>query len=278
MDKQVLSESPISVDPIIDIGANLTHSAFSADLDSVIQRAGDVGVNKMLITGTTIEGSEQAAQLALQYPSRLYSTAGIHPHDAAGFNSDSIAALRDITCAPQVVAIGGCGLVFNRMFSPRDEQIKAFEQQLELAIELGMPLFLHERDAHNPQWEILASYRDQIPAAVIHCFTGDKREAFRYLDLDLYVGITGWICDERRGSHLHEFVGDIPLQRLLLETDAPYLMPRVKPKPKLQSSRRNEPCTLPYVLNEIARHSPHSTATIAKATTDNAIRLFKLNG
>jgi TatD DNase family protein len=240
-------------------------------------RARTAGVNKIIVTGTSIEQSQAAAKLASTYPSILYSTAGIHPHDASGFTAANIYDLTTLAVLPQVKAIGECGLDFNRMFSTKDQQIKAFEAQLELAISLQMPLFLHERDAFQQQWQMLAHYRDQIPAAVIHCFTGSRIEAFRYLDLDLYIGITGWICDERRGQHLHEFVGDIPLNRLMIETDSPYLMPRLKPKLKLKSSRRNEPCTLPYVLAEIARHSASTIETIAAMTTQNARCFFNLD-
>ncbi|ARN75668.1 TatD family hydrolase [Oceanicoccus sagamiensis] len=263
--------------PLIDIGANLTNKAFRDDLEEVLQRASEQGVQHIVITGTCVKSSAEATQLAEQYPGLLYATAGIHPHDAKDFSSSSRPDILALSQHPSVKAIGECGLDFNRMFSSKEQQIAAFEQQIEIAIEQQLPLFLHERDAHKEQWEIIASYRDQIPAAVIHCFTGDKREAFRYLDLDLYIGITGWICDERRGHHLHNFVGDIPLNRLMIETDAPYLIPRVKPKPKLASSRRNEPCTLPYVLQEISRHRRESLEQIAQATSNNAIRFFALN-
>ncbi|MEE8057046.1 MAG: TatD family hydrolase [Pseudomonadales bacterium] len=268
---------PHSPSPIIDIGTNLTHSSFSNDYEAVIKRAASVGVSRILVTGTNIVESQHAAQLATEYPTILNSTAGIHPHHAKDFQHDSSAKLKKIAASTQVKAIGECGLDFNRMFSSKKEQLRAFEQQIELAIELQLPLFLHERDAHNTQREVLTSYRDQFLNAVVHCFTGEKHEAFHYLDLDLYIGITGWICDERRGAHLHEFVGDIPLNRLLIETDAPYLTPKVKPKPKLKSTRRNEPCTLPYVLTEIAKHSEYTVEAIAHATTDNATRLFRLD-
>ncbi len=262
---------------LFDIGANLTNKAFKDDLDDVLQRAIDQDISHIMVTGTSIAVSHDACELAKQYPELLYATAGIHPHDAKDFSSNSRTALFDLSLQPEVKAIGECGLDFNRMFSTKGQQIHAFEQQIEIAIEQQLPLFLHERDAHKEQWDILSSYRDQFPRAVIHCFTGGKRQAFRYLDLDLYIGITGWICDERRGHHLHEFVDDIPLNRLMIETDAPYLMPRVKPKPQLPSNRRNEPCTLPHVLQEITKHRQETEQQIAQATTDNAIEFFGLN-
>lgn len=262
--------------PLFDIGANLCHASFSRDLDRVILSAKDKGVEGILVTGTDLAQSRRAAELAQNYPGTLYSTAGIHPHDASQFQPDSRQQLEQLVELPQVKAIGECGLDFNRMYSSKRQQISAFEQQIQLAIDLQMPLFLHERDAYNVQRDMLAYYRDQFTGGVIHCFTGEKQQAFGYLDLDLYIGITGWICDERRGYHLHEFIADIPLQRLLIETDAPYLLPRVKPKLKLKSSRRNEPCTLPCVLAEIAAHSHHELQAIARATTDNAKKLFAI--
>lgn len=270
----MIDNLPRAPGPLFDIGANLTHPSFQHDMDAVLDRAQQANIQEFLITGTSIEESKHAAQLAAGYPGRFYSTAGVHPHDADQYNDDSNRVLQELAALPQVVAIGECGLDFNRNFSSQEHQIKAFERQLELAITLQMPLFLHERDAHRTQWEILSHYRDQLNGAVIHCFTGDKDQAFAYLDLDMYIGITGWICDERRGYHLHEFVGDIPLDRLLIETDAPYLMPRVKPKPKLPSSRRNEPCTLPYVLQALVQHSDHSAEQLATATRENSRRLF----
>jgi TatD DNase family protein len=263
-------------EPLVDIGANLTNSAFKHDFDEVIDRAQAVNVAKIIITGTDLTSSEHAARLAQQHPEKLFSTAGIHPHDAKHYSREAHTELLSLAKLPQVKAIGETGLDFNRNYSPPEQQIKAFEQQLELAIETGLPLFLHERDAHKKQWDILHNHRDQLSRAVIHCFTGSKQEAFNYLDLDLHLGITGWICDERRGYHLHEFIGDIPLNRLMIETDAPYLTPRVKPKPTLKSSRRNEPCTLPYVLAAVATHRQQPIELIARATTDNATEFFGL--
>lgn len=264
--------------PLIDIGANLTNAAFKQDLDEVIARAKAVAIEKIIVTGTDLESSQQAATLAELYPDYLFSTAGVHPHDAKTYCPDTHSQLLALAQLSQVKAIGETGLDFNRNYSPPAQQIKAFEKQLELAAITGLPLFLHEREAHKQQWDILQQHRDQLAKAVIHCFTGSKREAFRYLDLDLYLGITGWICDERRGYHLHEFIGDIPLDRLMLETDAPYLVPRVKPSPKLKSSRRNEPCTLPHVLAAVASHRQQPEALIAQAVTDNAMLFFGLDG
>ena len=169
-------------------------------------------------------------------------------------------------------AVGECGLDFDRDFSPRPLQEKALEEQLALAVELQMPVFLHEREASQRLLEILRDYRDRLPAAVVHCFTGERRALYAYLDLDLHIGITGWVCDERRGTHLHPLLRDIPDERLMLETDAPFLLPRtLRPKPK---SGRNEPAFLGEVLREVALHRGQPEDSLAAQTTRNARAFF----
>lgn len=260
---------------LFDIGVNLTDKAFSRDHAEVIERALAAGVDHLLITGTCLESSEAALELARQYAPHTFSTAGIHPHDAKDVRSEHWSVLRDLSQAPEVVAIGETGLDFNRDFSPRPVQEAVFEQQIELAIETQLPLFCHERDASQRVFEILRHHRDALTGAVIHCFTADRESLYRYLDLDLYIGITGWVCDERRGTHLHPLLKDIPHDRLLVETDAPYLLPRtLKPKPK---NRRNEPAFLVEVIREIARHTAQSETDLAQQCLNNAKRLFNLS-
>ncbi|MNE02697.1 Tat-linked quality control protein TatD [compost metagenome] len=170
--------------------------------------------------------------------------------------------------------MGECGLDFNRDFSPRPQQERALEEQLALACELGRPVFLHEREASERLLAILGEFRDRLPAAVVHCFTGEKRALYAYLDLDLHIGITGWICDERRGSHLHPLVREIPAGRLMLESDAPYLLPRtLRPRPK---HGHNEPAFLSEVLNEVARHRNETPETLAAHSTACARAFFGL--
>jgi TatD DNase family protein len=252
---------------LIDIGANLTHSSFRDDLADVIARARAAGVEDIIVTGTSVE--ESRAALALGLP----STAGVHPHHARDCGPDTIPALRALASHPMVVAIGECGLDFNRNYSPHPDQEKWFVAQLELALELGKPLFLHSRDAHPRFAEILSSLK--IQKAVAHCFTGEKEELHAYLDLGLYIGITGWICDERRGRHLLSLVRDIPKDRLLLETDSPYLTPRdMKPQPR---ARRNEPAFLPHILRTVARALGRPAEEVAAETTRNARTLFGLH-
>ena len=214
---------------LIDIGVNLTHPSLARERDAVLARAYAAGVCQMVLTGTSLEESEQALNFCRELDedgSRLFSTAGVHPHDASSWNADSARQLRALLQEAPVRAVGECGLDFNRDFSPRPQQEKALEEQLALAVELQLPVFLHEREAGERLSAILRQFRDQLPAAVVHCFTGDKATLYGYLDLDLHIGITGWICDERRGTHLHALMRDIPAGRLMLESDAPYLLPR----------------------------------------------------
>ena len=259
---------------LTDIGANLTHPAFRDDLAEVLARARGAGVATIIVTGATLEESRRAAELAAAHPAMLYATAGVHPHHARACGADTIPALRALAARPRVVALGECGLDFNRNYSPHPEQEKWFVAQLELACEIGKPLFLHSRDAHPRFAEILRAHRDRLPKAVAHCFTGDRQELRAYLDLDLYVGITGWICDERRGAHLLELVREIPRQRLLVETDAPYLTPRdLHPQPK---ARRNEPAFLPHIVRRLAHALGRPAEEIAADTARNARALFSL--
>jgi TatD DNase family protein len=259
---------------LIDIGLNLGHDSFDHDRDEVIRAALQAGVGQMILTGTSVEASQKAAELAAGHPGVLYSTAGVHPHDAHSYGVDTSVRLHSLCMQPQVVAIGETGLDFYRNFSTPAEQELAFAEQLQLATMTGLPVFLHEREAHARFKAILGEQRAGIKRAVLHCFTGSKQELFACLDMDLYIGITGWICDERRGVELQSLIKDIPINRLMLETDAPYLMPRtIKPRP---STRRNEPANLPWVLAKVAECLHKPAAEIAVITTTNARVFFDL--
>jgi len=262
---------------LIDIGVNLTNSSFHDQQAAIVERAIEAGVVQMVLTGTSLAVSEQALELCQQLDpdgGHLFATAGVHPHDAKAWDANSERQLRQLLNEERVRAVGECGLDFNRDFSPRPLQEKALEAQLALAAELRLPVFLHERDASERLLAILKGYRDHLPAAVVHCFTGEREALFAYLDMDLHIGITGWICDERRGMHLHPLVGNIAQGRLMLESDAPYLLPRsLRPKPK---SGRNEPAFLPEVLREVALHRNESVELTAAHTTATAKAFFQL--
>ncbi|MDD1151308.1 TatD family hydrolase [Pseudomonas sp. TNT2022 ID357] len=262
---------------LIDIGVNLTNPCFAEKHQAVLDRAYEAGICQLVLTGTSVEGSEQALELCQQLDSngqRLFATAGLHPHSASDWNADSSRRLRALLSEPRVRAVGECGLDFNRDFSPRPQQEKVLEEHLALAVELQLPVFLHERDANQRLLDILRDFRDRLPAALVHCFTGEQRALFSYLDLDLHIGITGWICDERRGTHLHPLVRNIPRGRLMLESDAPYLLPRsLRPKPK---NGRNEPAYLTEVLREVALHREETPKDLANHSTACSRAFFRL--
>ncbi|MEO7073154.1 MAG: TatD family hydrolase [Rhodanobacter sp.] len=259
---------------LLDIGANLTHEAFASDLPDVLQRAVAHGVSRLVVTGACRAGSADALALARQHPALLSATAGVHPHHALEYDEATETTLRDLAADPLVRAIGETGLDYNRDYSPRDVQMRVFGRQLALAAELGLPLFLHQRDAHADFLALIRRYRDRVPAMVVHCFT-DTREALHdYLALDCHIGITGWICDERRGVHLRELVRDIPTNRLMLETDAPYLLPRdIRPQPR---HRRNEPMYLAHICAQVARDRNEPPETTAANSTATAEAFFGL--
>ena len=259
---------------LIDIGANLTHDSFDADRDAVIARATEAGVAQFVLTGSSEQGSRDALELAENYPHLMFSTAGVHPHHASEYSDTVEATLLKLLGNPRVVAVGECGLDFFRNFSPVEAQRDAFRRQLDMAERTGKPLFLHQRDAHDDFMNILAPRMPGLPRGVAHCFTGDAAMLDDYLELGLSIGITGWICDERRGAHLRELIPKIPPDRLMIETDAPYLLPRtLRPKPK---SRRNEPAYLTEVLRVVAEAAGKSTDDIATITSRNATDFFAL--
>ncbi len=264
--------NPNNSTPCIDIGANLTHKSFRGDVERVMENARAVGLEHIVVTGTSIESSRAARALSEQHHRFLSFTAGIHPHDATTFDADSIARLRQLAKSNCLVAIGECGLDFNRDFSPRDVQRVCFEAQLELAANMKLPLFLHERDAHETVLGLLRGFRDRLTDGVVHCFTGTESEARAYLELDLHLGVTGWICDERRGLHLRELVKMIPADRLMVETDSPYLAPRdLRPR-----VHRNEPKYLPHILQHVAVCRGVAWESLAAQVLATTRRFFRL--
>lgn len=259
---------------LFDIGANLTHESFNPDLSEVLESAAAHGIEQLMVTGASVSGSEQALALAKQYPNKLFATAGIHPHHADEATTDGMLIIEQLLNAPEVKAVGETGLDFFRDFSARDDQVRSFVSHIELAIKLELPMFLHERDAHPTFYELVAPHRAHLGPIVVHCFTGNEAALDAYLELDCYIGITGWICDERRGQHLMELVSKIPLDRIMIETDSPYLMPRtLKPKPK---SRRNEPKHLVHICEFVANILDIEPAELAAITTTNAKNFFRL--
>jgi len=267
------AQAGASAATLIDIGINLAHDSYDSDRDAVIARARDAGVSQMVVTGSTLASSARAIALAGEHPGRLFATAGVHPHHAGELSAASLTELAELAQRPGVVAVGECGLDYFRDFAPREAQRRAFHGQLELAARVGKPVFLHQRDAHADFSAILREHAAQWHG-VAHCFTGTAGELSCYLQLGLAIGITGWICDERRGAHLVALMPQIPSDRLLLETDGPYLLPRdLKPKP---ASRRNEPAYLPRIAAAVARARGESVQSLARSSTAAARTLFGL--
>ncbi len=262
---------------MIDIGANLLNSQFRDDLDAVLTRAWGAGLTHMLVTGTDLAHSAAAIDLCAAQD-HLSCTVGVHPHQAGkvhGGGSGWIGELRSLAHNEAVCAIGETGLDFHRDFSPHPAQMAVFEAQIALAAELSMPLFVHDRDSDGAVHELLVGQAERLPGVVIHCFTGNERDLRRYLDAGFHLGLTGWICDRRRGEELRRLAPKIPLDRLLVETDAPFLLPRGASSPTMHK-RRNEPCLLPFIINYIAELHGLAPELIRAKTTANAKRLFQI--
>ena len=262
------------VAPLIDIGINLGHDSYDADREAVLARAEAAGVVQMVVTGSSGPSSHRAVELARTHPGKLFATAGVHPHHATDLTDELLAQLEQLAQHPEVVAVGECGLDYFRNFSPPAAQRRAFHRQLELAVRVRKPVFLHERDAHEDFVAILREHRASLVGGVAHCFTGNGPQLHRYLEMGLAIGITGWICDERRGAHLLPLMREIPANRLLLETDGPYLLPRNLPaKP---ANRRNEPAYLAHVAREVATARGEPVGQVAGSSTQTARELFNL--
>lgn len=265
---------------MIDIGVNLLHPQFDRDRDRVLARARAAGVTDLLITATDLDMARRAIDFCERHD--LYCTAGVHPHDAKDAPADLVAELELLIRSDRVKAVGEMGLDFNRNFSPPEVQRTVFDAQLELAASCGLPAFVHDRDTEGAVYEALHRHISSLSGVVVHCFTGTGTDLDRYLALGCHIGVTGWICDERRGAALRELTRRIPLDRLLVETDAPFLLPHSVPNgwhaahaPEAHK-RRNEPALLPLVVERIALETGVPAAEISKRTAENARSLFNL--
>lgn len=229
----------------IDIGANLTSKRFDDKLDNIIKDSFNNDIDSIIITGTTLNGSKSAKNIVARYPQyKLYYTVGLHPHEAKNFNKKYVNEFKKLLIDPKAVAVGECGLDYNRNLSPKEKQIEAFEEQIKLAIEVNKPLFLHERDASDDFIKILSKYTNKIKA-VVHCFTGNKETVKKYVEMGFYIGLTGWICDEKRNKNVIEAIPEIPLNKMMIETDAPFLNP-------LCPAHLNVPNNVKYVGKKLA--------------------------
>ncbi|BFT28996.1 3'-5' ssDNA/RNA exonuclease TatD [Alteromonas sp. D210916BOD_24] len=253
-----------------DAGVNLLDKRF--DPDEIIGRAMDAGVEKLCIITTHPDEWEKAIVLYEAYPQQCCFTIGVHPHNAKEVEQDHYRLLRQFAQNKGCVAIGECGLDFNRNFSGQQTQLSVFEAQLSIATELNLPVYLHERDAFEAQIALLSQYMPQLSGGIAHCFTGNAAQVKRYLALGLYIGITGWVCDDKRGETLRDAVQHIPLEKLILETDAPYLFPKtLRPR-----KRNNEPAFLPHIASQLGEYLAVETDILRKCSYANACELFSL--
>ncbi len=258
---------------MIDIGVNFHSSQLKGLAGELLDRAAAAGVTHILATGTSLRASELALEFARTHE-RVWATAGMHPHDASHWTDRSATQFAPLWADAHVVAVGECGLDYNRMFSPMAAQRAAFEAQVAAAVRLDKPLFLHCRDAFD---DFRAMLRDAAAAGahgVVHCFTDGAREAEAFLELGFDLGITGWVTDAARGAALRDAMRVIPVDRLHLETDAPYL----RPKNAGKTRPYNEPALLPFVAKAVAELKAMDVAALAAQATANSRRLFKLPG
>ena len=254
---------------LFDICINLDNNQFDHDREEMLLRAHSSGIQYLCLTGSSLESSQYAIDWAQKNPRQYCATVGIHPHAASSATPQVCEQLEALLSHDCVRAVGECGLDYNRNFSPKSDQIQCFEKHIQLSTHHKLPLFLHQRDAHDDFVEIL---KQRTQPAVVHCFTDTKEVLRSYIDLGCLIGITGWICDPKRGEELRSIVQYIPLDRILIETDAPWLYPKdMRPKPP---KRRNEPMYLKHILEKIAFHMGHSPQKIAESSTRNALQFF----
>ena len=266
---------------LFDACLNLSSPAFREDIDSVLSRAYAAGVCYALVCGSSLEDSQEGINLVKTYNQeglpKLYASVGYHPHNAKLWQDSSSASLERLAQEEEVVALGECGLDYNRNYSPQEQQRQVFQEQLELATKLGLPLFMHQRDAHSDFFAMINDYKDS--RMLVHCFTGTGEELEDYIELGCYIGITAWFCDERRGKHLTDLVSLIPKDRLIIETDAPYLMARDLPDSYLvpgRDKRRNEPSYLGHLANALAKVLAEDAEDLTRITLTNTLQFFNI--
>ncbi|GFY71469.1 hypothetical protein TNIN_489521 [Trichonephila inaurata madagascariensis] len=282
---------------ITDVCANLTNKKFARDVDGVIQRAQNAGVKKVIVSGTNIQSSKEALRLTRIFPDYVYCAAGIHPNEAKIWDEEVESSLREILSNPECVAVGQCGLDYTKKFSEPAEQKEVLSKQLNIASELKMPILICERDAHDDLVEILKNNIHNLPEIVIHSFCGKISELETYLSFGCYIGLTGSIWKDKSEDGLKKILEDqmVPLDRLLLESDSPYMYPNTRASHISASIKetltdkslsflhryctfqRNEPCSLPVTIELIAAYYKTKPDEVALQTTFCAMKLFGLN-
>jgi TatD DNase family protein len=237
---------------------HLNHTQFEEDYDAVLARARAGGVARFVLVGADLESSRRAVELA-RPEEGLFATGGIHPHDAETWDAGAERKLRRLLGLPGVVALGEIGLDFYRDLSPRDSQYAAFRSQLDLAAELGLPIIVHTRESVTPSLDVMEPYARAGLRGIMHCWSGTVEEAQRALDLGFLLGVGGVLTYKKPGD-LPEVVNEAPLERLVLETDCPYLTPVP------HRGKRNEPAYIPLIAEKLAEIKETDVATVAKTT------------
>jgi len=277
-----MSEAAV-VYELVDVGPNLRDRVFAADLSAVLHRSFAAGVRDLVLTSTDDRSLVQNLDIIMRYAPtrgsttpRMRMTCGIHPNQATTFRACTIERMRSFCQAypEQVAAIGECGLDYFRSPQTVVQQLLMFEEQIKLAIELQLPLFLHDRDSRGDMARVLSKYEGVLPPFMIHCFTSSEADLDAYLALGAYISVTGFVTMEKRGADLRTFIGKVPHDRLVLDSDAPYMSPDGA---QSKIRHRNEPCLLPLLLPTLAECFQLSEERIAEMTTANARRFFGLS-
>lgn len=254
---------------LIDTHAHLESREFAIDCDAVIARATEAGVCKIISVGTTIESSGKTIALAEKFP-QIYAAVGIHPHDAANVQEKDIERLGELAKRPKVVALGEMGLDFYRNYAPHEAQVRLFKWQLELARKLSLPVIIHTRRAAAETLQILEEWLQKPhiqPPGVIHCFSENAHDAKKFLDIGFYLALGGYISYPK--SLMPEVIKTIPLDRIVLETDCPFL------SPQMYRGKRNEPAYIALTAESLAGILGMSMEIIARLTSENAKQVFK---
>ena len=258
---------------IADIACNFTSDRFDNDLDEVINQAIVNNITKFGLICSRLSDIDKLLEIYNRYSKYMFFTIGVHPHHANEINEEYLKKLKEVINNNNPHAIGETGLDFFRNLSTYEEQIFAFEEQIKIAIDTNKPLFLHQRDSHDDFIKILRKYSSDINKSVVHCFTGTKEQLNDYLELDCYIGVTGWICDAKRNVELRKTIKNIPLERLMIETDCPYLIPKnLEEKPK---NNRNEPTYLNHIANEVAALMKEDINDIREKTYKTSLSFFQ---
>ena len=258
---------------IADIACNFTSERFDKDLNEVINRAIKNKITKFGLICSRLNDLDKLLKIYEQYLNNMFFTIGVHPHHANEINDDYLKKLKQAVNKNNPHAVGETGLDFFRNLSTYEEQIFAFEEQIKIAIDANKPLFLHQRDSHDDFIKILRKYSSDINKSVVHCFTGTQEQLNDYLELGCYIGVTGWICDEKRNVELRKTIKNIPIEKLMIETDCPYLIPKdLLNKPK---NNRNEPVNLNHIASSIAELMDVNEESLKQITFETSLNFFK---